>query len=266
MIGTFLWRRLVELKQGLPEALFLLCGDYRQVPPVEQLDKPFDYFESAGMKFLANNNRIEFKVRQRYDEALWDFAEAVWEENRTDYAVVDTENGDDITPEYLDGKNVISYFNETRKSINSMMNDYKAEQADETFPVPYEPEEDEDKAKAQQQDATLFVGVPIIATSNKKGDDEDLMFANNETFTITEIDDEYFTAVSERPEGEWAIRVAVPEFHSFFNLNYCATVHKSQGATIDNEIVIFNYQRMTKNLKYTAITRAKQLSQITIIL
>jgi hypothetical protein len=267
MIGEFLWRRLVELKIVVPNAYFVLCGDYRQVPPVEQLAKPVDYFECSAMKYLSNYSRIEFIQRQRYDLPLWNFAEKVWEEDTTDYAVVQTENGDDITPEYLDGKNVICYYNETRKSINQLMNEYHSEQVGgEYIFEPFIPSEG--KTDSKQQDAYLYVGLPILAHMNKRVEDGEgeLMFANNECFTITSIDGTTFTAVSQRPDGDWSITIPIEEFHTYFLLAYCATVHKSQGATIDNDIVIFNYNRMTKNLKYTAITRAKQLTQIVIVL
>ena len=135
---------------------------------------------------------------------------------------------------------------------------------DEVEFVPYETEEGEDVGI--QQDAYIYVGLPIMATKNKKGDDDEMIFVNNERFTITAMADGIFTAVAERPDGEWSIQVSVQDFHSMFILGYASTTHKSQGATIDNDIVIFNYDKMSKNLKYTAITRAKKLSQLIIVL
>ena len=96
-----------------------------------------------------------------------------------------------------------------------------------------------------------------------------MMCANSESFVVTRLDDELVTAVSVRPDEngesynhEFVLKTA--EFHKFFCLNYCSTTHKQQGATIDNDIVIFDYSAMTRELRYTALTRAKRLAQITI--
>lgn len=274
MIGQYLWRRLVELKKAVPNAHFLLCGDYRQVPPVEETEHTIDYFNCSALKYLANYTKIEFSVRQRYDEALWDFAEDVYERNTTDLSKVKVLSEDAITPEVLAGSNMICYFNATRKRINKMMNDYYSAKASVVVSVPYEPGEDDtmdSKKMDLPQDADLYPGVPIIAHRNVKDKESDgLLMANNECFVVEDVDDEQVVAVSKRinedgEEEEHRINIATNEFHKHFLLNYIATTHKSQGATIDNNIVVFDYERMTRNIRYTAITRSKKLSQITIV-
>ena len=166
----------------------------------------------------------------------------------------------------------ICYLNETRKRINKLRNYFFANKisSNEMVMLPFENEEE--IVKPIQQDAILYVGIPIIAHKNKTVDGE-LETANNETFVIDSIDFEghSFTAISTRPNEngepeEYCLTLPLEEFHNRFLLNYCTTVHKSQGATIPTgKIYIFDYEAMSKNLKYTAITRAKQLSQIIIV-
>ncbi len=274
MIGQYLWRRLVELKKAVPNAHFLLCGDYRQVPPVEENHTTVDYFNCSALKYLANYTKVEFSVRQRYDEALWNFAEDVYEKDTTDLSKVNVLAASAICPEVLMGSNMICYFNSTRKRLNKIMNDYYSAKASVVFAVPYEPEEDDtmdDKKKDLPQDADLYAGLPIIAHRNVKDKENDgLLMVNNECFVVEDVDEENLVAVSSRinEEGEaeeHRITISTNEFHKMFLLNYIATTHKSQGATIDNNIVVFDYQAMSRNIRYTAITRSKKLSQITIV-
>jgi hypothetical protein len=272
MIGAYLWRRLVELKKAVPTAHFLLAGDYRQVPPVEEGNEDYDYFECPAMKYMANYTRIEFVERQRYDEALWNFAEQVWEQDTTNLSMVKAVPAVKANSKFLAGKSAICYFNTTRVMVNKMMNDYFADKDDDLVIVfPFKPEEADAGKKTLQQDVKLYKGLPVIAHHNEKAKDSDeLRWANNECFTVTELDESGMKLVSQRPneDGDMEdheVEIVTKEFHKHFLLNYCSTTHKSQGATIDNDIVVYDYDAMTKNIKYTAITRCKKISQIHIV-
>lgn len=265
MIGEFLWRRLVELKATLPRAYIMLLGDYRQAPPVEE--NPIDYFNHSAVKYLANYTKIEFTVRQRYDEALWDFAENVYENSNTDMTKINIiENP---TPDILAKTINICFYNSTRKYINRIVNEYVAQKQSDVYNMPFE----SDNKKALQQTAIMYVGCPVIAHKNyttRGGEEVVINCVNNEVFTITSIDDSKITATSMRTDDdgepvEHNFTIDTEDFHDYFCLNYCSTTHKQQGATIDNNVVIFDYSVMSRELKYTAITRVKKLSQITIV-
>ena len=58
MITKELWRRLAFVKQATG-IKFLLIGDDKQLPPVED-DKVEDYFNHPAVKYLCNNNRNNF--------------------------------------------------------------------------------------------------------------------------------------------------------------------------------------------------------------
>jgi hypothetical protein len=254
MIGSFLWRRLVELKKHM-KAYFMLLGDYRQVPPVEEGESA-DYFNSSAMKYMSNYQQIEFIERQRYDEALWDFAEDVYEREHTDLSKVHSASKFDIN--FLMNSTNICYYNATRKFVNKHLNEYAAKTKESKYVVEFESED----AKAKQQTAILYAGLPIISIKNNKKFD----MVNNETYIVKSVDDEKLTAIAMRAidgeEHEHVVCIATEEFHNYFMLNYCSTTHCQQGATINNDIVIFDYENMSKELRYTALTRAKKLSQI----
>ena len=269
MLSSFLWRCLVELKKVLPNAFFILCGDYRQIPPVEEGNDNYDYFKCSALRFLSCGNKIEFSQRQRYDERLWDFAEEVWEDpaDKRHHYEAKTPTLDEMV-----GSSNICYFNRTRKQINARLNKYVAEVIDRKIELPFVQEEFD--PKALQQDAIIYPGLPIISIKNcfykQDGKTTDEMeTANNEMFEIIDFDSDFFVCETQRltEEGDLAthtITIPLDEFHNRFVLNYATTTHKSQGATIDNNIIVWDYEQMTKNLKYTAITRAKKLSQISI--
>lgn len=269
MIGAYLWRRLVELKRYLGNSCyFLLCGDYRQAPPVEEEER--DYFDSSAVKYLSNHIRIEFTVRKRYDLDLWNFAEDVYERDYTNYDLIKRVDRDDIA--FLSTTANICYYNKTRKYVNARINSYVATSKKEKIVLKYEHPEDSEilEAKALQQDVVLYAGLPIMAIktmSDKKT--KEVLCVNNESFVVEDID-QFITMSSIRTneEGEeykHTITCKYGEFHSMFVMKYCSTTHKQQGDTIDKNIVIFDYRCMSKNLKYTAVTRAKKLSQIHIV-
>jgi ATP-dependent exoDNAse (exonuclease V) alpha subunit len=132
------------------------------------------------------------------------------------------------------------------------------------------------KEKALQQDVILYKGLPVMAIKSKtvKKDDEKIVLCvNNESFMISDnnidnnnLDNEItlFSIRTSEKQQDYAHYITIPtsEFHELFVMKYCSTTHKQQGDTIDKDIVIFDYNCMSKNLKYTAITRAKKLSQI----
>jgi hypothetical protein len=267
MIGEFLWRRLVELKKALPDAYIMLLGDYRQAPPVEE--NPIDYFNHSSVKYMCNYHKIEFTVRQRYDEALWDFAEDVYENNNTDFSKINVV--ENPSAQILSKTTNICFYNRTRKHINRIVNAYVAKHQDVVYSVEFV--SDPTKKKELQQTALLYIGCPIIAHKNytSRIDGElDIHCVNNETFVITSIDAENIVSTSIRADDdgepvEHTFRIDTNEFHDYFCLNYCSTTHKQQGATIDNNVIIFDYESMSRELKYTAVTRVKKLTQISIV-
>ncbi len=228
MIGANLWRLLCEVKKALPTAKFVLLGDNRQLGPVGET---IDFFESSMVRFLAGGMRAELTEKQRYDQALWDFAEAIYAGLPLGFQRGAVMNGRHLC-----------YLNATRRKINAMLNEKRG-----LFIAA-------DPACEDSQDTYVYAGLPIIAVRNfSRGDD--IYCVNAERFSVVSVGDR-IRVMSERPDGEHFWDIEIEEFHQYFVMNFCSTVHKAQGETITGPVTIWDVERMDKRLLYTAVTRA----------
>jgi hypothetical protein len=246
MIGKELWKRINLLKIN-SNIKFLLLGDEKQCPPVENEDIE-DYFNHSAVKSICNYNRNVLDVRKRYDEKLYNILEDV-NNIKIDYA--------HAIKEPLTERN-ICYFNKTRKRINKYWNDKKKKDGDLFILA----DEENDKT----QDMYIYEGLPVIAMKTKH-DGDNILFANSETFNVGNIDNEYISLCCERPDenGEKEIYIydcPIEDFRDYFLLNYCSTTHKSQGETITEEYTIYDWDCMTTKIKYTALSRAVKYENV----
>jgi hypothetical protein len=245
MINKELWKILLLLKEET-KIKFLLIGDEKQLPPIEDDGIERDYFNSSIVKFLSNYNKINLTVKKRYDEKLSKILEDVENININDF-----KNNNET-------KINICYFNKTRKKINAYWNN-KEKKANSILIKADENDE-------ITQDIYLYSGLPLIARQNLKGGD---LIINNEKFILGDYDDEFLYLSSERPDenGEIFIHVIdikINDLQKLFSLNYCSTTHKSQGETISENFTIYDFNFMSKKCKYTALSRAKKMEQIKI--
>ncbi len=172
MIGKELWKRINLLKIN-SNIKFLLLGDEKQCPPVENEDIE-DYFNHPAVKSICNYNRNILDVRKRYDEKLYNILEDV-NNIEIDYA--------HAIKEHLTERN-ICYYNKTRKRINKYWNDKKKKDGDLFILA----DEENDKT----QDMYIYEGLPVIAMKTKH-DGVNILFANSETFNVGNIDNEYIS-------------------------------------------------------------------------
>jgi hypothetical protein len=243
MIGKDLWKKISLLKIN-SIIKFLLLGDEKQCPPVENEDID-DYFNHPAVKSICNYNRNILDVRKRYDEKLYNILEDV---NNIEI---------DYIKEHLTERN-ICYFNKTRKRINKYWNDKKKKDGDLFIPA----DEENDKT----QDMYIYEGLPVICMKTKH-DGDDVLIANSESFNVCNIDDEYISLECERPDenGEkqmYFYDCPIEEFSDYFLLNYCSTTHKTQGETITEKYTIYDWNCMTTKIKYTALSRAVKYENV----
>lgn len=244
MINKDLWKRLFLLKEET-KLKFLLVGDEKQLPPIEDDGIEKEYFNSSIVKYLTNYRKINLEVIKRYDEKLSEVLK----------------NVDDIKLEEIkdkiDTKINICYLNNTRKRINKYWN--KKNKKDNSVLI-------EDGEDMQTQDIYLYEGLPLIARKNLNGGEFTI---NNEKFIVDNFDDEYIYLSSDRPDDngnifKHKIDVKIDDIHQNFLLNYCSTTHKSQGETITEKFSIYDFNLMSKKCKYTALSRARNINQIII--
>jgi hypothetical protein len=264
MIGRDLWRRLCLLKQELPDLIFLLLGDDKQIEPVED-NGIKDYFNHPAVKYICNYNKNILNVRKRYDEILYNLLEDV-----------DNINVSDITkyPKLITDRN-ICYYNKTRIRVNKMWNDKNKKDGDLFLSKPVARltrngniNQDDEKYFKLTQDMYIYEGLPIIAMRTLYDKETDLLlFANSETFNICFIGDEEIGIYNERPDenGEkqpYNISIPIEDFNQYFLMNYCSTTHKAQGETITENFTIYDWDAMTTKLRYTALSRARKIDQV----
>ena len=103
-------------------------------------------------------------------------------------------------------------------------------------------------------------------------DNKNGMYMNNETFEVVDYDDDVVYLITERPNdvGELevhSLEVAIDSIQKLFYLNYCTTIHKTQGTTIKDAFTIWdwNHPCMSKKAKYTALSRGTCPENISIV-
>jgi len=243
MINKDLWKLILLLKEET-QYNFLLIGDEKQLPPIEDDGIEREYFNSSVVKYIYNYNKINLEVKKRYDENLSQILKDVENININDFK------------RKIETKFNICYFNNTRKRINEYWNNkeknnnsilIKANENDEIT-----------------QDIYLYKGLPLIARKNLKGGEETI---NNEKFILDNYDNQYLFLSSERPDDngdifKHKIDIEINDLQKLFCLNYCSTTHKSQGETISENFTIYDFNFMSKKCKYTALSRAKTAEQI----
>ena len=258
MISADLWTYLILLKR-VSGAVFILLGDYRQLPAVE--DKEHEYFNSSIMKFLTNNNRIELLERQRYDLELWNWLEAFYEDG------IIGDNLEKVININYEAYN-ICYYNRTRERVNRQyMNHFKTSDA---VYLGHTKKDDDDKAS----DVYIYENLPVMAIVNKlkaskKSDLKQALYCNSDTMRVVSFNKDIITMKLDIADefGNDIVEVKYSDFHKSFVCNYCSTTHKNQGATITQKIQLWDWSKMTEDrrIAYTAVSRGKTVQQIKIV-
>lgn len=248
MISVDLWRHLLMLKKQFPYLIFILCGDYRQLPPIEIWGTT--YFNSEIVKYLCNNNSIELTVRKRYDEEMGSWLDNFYEKGIVDWTKLKVEKHD------WNGVNIV-YYNKTRDSVNDLfMNHFKPQDA---YYLPYERKNKDDRHKS----IYLYKGLPVMSIKNKTK----LELINSDELIVEDYDVENKMITMKKLDDDSILEISFDDFHKIFVCAYAFTVHKIQGATMTEKINIWNKDVILndKNIGYTAISRAKKLNQIIIV-
>jgi ATP-dependent exoDNAse (exonuclease V) alpha subunit len=250
MINAALWNKLIVLKKTTG-AIFILLGDYRQCPPIED-GKETDYFTHPYAKALTNYNRCELVKPQRYDMKMWKWLEDFYKDGWEGKMIKKKKpSKEDI----LTRRNIV-YTNKTRTRINNfcMEEISKGKNAFIVLGIP-------DKCKNEKAvKATIYIGLPVMAIANNK----DYEIINSEEFIVDKFNGNNEVIHIKAVDDDREVIVEFKHFHTNFVVNYAATTHKSQGATYTNGINIWDwdYMREDRRIGYTAISRGKTCEQI----
>jgi len=254
MVPSYLWKILILLKRKYPNKIFILMGDYRQLTPIED-GKKIDVFNHPIVKYLCNRNRIELTEMKRYNLPLWNFLERGYEHK--DWSGLERRK---VSCDEIYENKSVCFTNDTRKYVNDMCMDY-FKNLTRHIKLPA-PRNDEGMFIYKYiQDAYLYAGLPIMSyTNNTK-----LEIINSEEFVVVDYDDEKIYV--DRVEGGESFEIEIERFHSLFVVNYCATAHKSQGATYKCKVFLWEWDilRSDKKLCYTACSRTTCLENLIIV-
>lgn len=241
MIPKHIWKIISYIKDN-SNIKFILIGDHNQTKPIEFFTfNNTHYMNNSGVKYIADYNKVNLKEIQRYDKELHKILE-----NLTKYNIpINIAR----FPEKQNTTINLSFLNKTRLRINELNN------KKEGLFVPKNP------MSKQSQDMYIYEDCPVIAYKT----DKNKAYVNSEIFTVSHYDKEYIYLYSLRNNDIHAIDIPISEFNNIFLLGYCMTVHKSQGSTIKQSFNIYDWKKMDKELRYTALSRAKSINQIGII-
>ena len=244
MVKEKFYRLLTNIKKINPKIIFFVCGDFGQLEPVNDTWKG-DYKNSPVLFNLCQNNKLVLTKCKRSDEYLFNLCK----------------NVDDVKvqefPLKVETNLNLAYYHSTRKQINNdcMERNLKL-QADTPIYIP----EDEDNPKTQN--LKLVKGMPIICHRTEKK----LEILNSDRFIITYIDDQRIEFTNELlKETEHApINMETKDFHKYFYLAYCITIHASQGETFKAPYTIYDWGSIGRKAKYVALSRGTDRNNIQI--
>ena len=248
MITKELWHRLMLLKVAVPSLVFILIGDENQLPPVEpdEINAKENYFNHPAVMYLANSNVITLTKVYRYSPELKRQLDDFLSDKDFDYKPY-------LRKGFTDTRYNICFFNRTRKAVNAHWNQ---KETPEKFLYISENIYDE-----YTQDMNVYENLPVIARKTiNKGE----VCCNNETFLVTDFDDENINLFTFRDDEPHYIEIPVNKFRDTFLMNYCSTVHKSRGETLSERITIYDWKSpklqyfdksYIKKLRYTALSR-----------
>ena len=246
MVQECFYQLFIMIKRTFPAIKFLIAGDFRQLAPVCDTWSG-DYKNSAALFSLCSGNRVQLTTCRRADSVLFDLCKNV--------DMVDVSAFPVIQKTYLN----LAYKHSTRIRVNHECQIRFLESHSEYLFIPKsEPKKSGDKKLVKTQDVMLCVGTPVIAhTTNKKMD-----ILNSERFTVKSWSEETIVVT----DGDREVECKVSQFHQFFYLAFCITVHSSQGETFNSPYTIYdwNFFHFEDKAKYVALSRSTDMKNIQI--
>ena len=240
MIEKF-YQLFMMIKRTFSNIKFIIVGDFDQLPPVKD-NWEGDYKNSSALWSLCDGNRIQLLECRRADKMLFNACKSVETIDLNEFPVTEKT--------FLN----LAYTHRTRIQVNNeCMERYLKNGLKYLFL-------EKDKTNPKTQNVKLAKGMPIIAhTTNKK-----MNILNSEKFVIKSITNEIIII----SDGERNIEIKSKDFHLFFYLGFCITIHASQGETFTEKYTIYDwkFKRFCNRAKYVALSRGTDIKNIQISL
>jgi hypothetical protein len=240
----------VNIKKMVPTMRFIISGDFEQLDPVEDSWRG-DYKYSAALFELCSGNRLQLTKNRRSDSRLFELSKKAESVKICDFPITEKT--------FLN----IAYKHETRMRVNEeCIKRFLKEEVDEEDLKLFLPK---DANNPKTQDVTLTIGMPVVChttRNDKKQKSKSNGFLNSEIFEVQRIEEDTIILV----EGDREIVIKHNEFHKYFYIGFCITVHTSQGETFSQKYTIYdwNFFHFSKKAKYVALSRATSYENIQI--
>jgi hypothetical protein len=240
MVYELMYKYFTTIHRLKPHLKFILSGDFRQLSPVNDRVGDVDYKNSFVLRELTNFLRLELTECRRSDDDVYNLSLNV--------------NG--ISPNQFKSDKIhffnICFLNKTRHQVNKKCMDVKIKKAKGAKLAIL----NIGKLHTTDYEILLCKGIPIIARVNSI----QMQIMNNELFTIEKVIKKTNTIIIQ--SGEKSLTFQQEDFKKYFELAFCITNYGSQGETFNEPYGIYDWNLMSKNGKYVAITRATSINQI----
>jgi ATP-dependent exoDNAse (exonuclease V) alpha subunit len=264
MVKEIFYKVFLSIKRLKPNIKFILCGDFKQLKPVnDRYD--YDYANSPALFELCDGQKLELTKCRRADRVMFDLCnpETINEVDITQFS--ETAVSTRVNP----GDNKftnrhLSFTNNKRIAVNNICMKQFIKSANDKAKVNKKKQPTVLKLSKlafdkNSQDVELLTGMPIIARINCRAYD----INNNETFVIKSISDKEIVVKSDTEDKQ--VTIAIIDFQKLFYLAFCITVHKSQGCTFNHPYTIHEWKQFDDRLKYVALSRATKKEYINIV-
>ena len=241
MVKEVFYKFLLMIKTLKPSLKFIICGDFRQLPPVnDRVD--VNYKNSIALYELCDGNRLQLSKCRRADDELFQLCT---EDN------IPKVTKDDFGHKFCDFN--ICFTNARRISINDMImkKRYQTSKPKKGTFLKLNKSYFDDNS----QDVILMCKTPLISRKT----DEKLGLIKNEFYKVKRIDGDRIILDND------LVFIDHEKFQNYFYPAYAITTHKSQGCTFNFEYTIHEWDRMDSSLRYVALSRATEKNLINII-
>lgn len=228
------------IKRSFPNIKFIIAGDFGQLPPVKD-NWSGDYENSPAMFDLCDGNKINLMTCRRANRELYDLC--------CDVNSINTERFPPVEKTYLN----LAYTHRTRINVNrECMERYLKNYKLTTVYIP------RNIHNPKTQNVNLAKGMPIIAHKT----DKPKSIINSQTFIITQVSS---TEIKYKFDKD-VYTIPISDFHKYFYLGFCITIHASQGATFNEKYTIHDWEIecFCDKAKYVAMSRSTDINNIQI--
>ena len=243
MLAEIFYKFLLMIKRVKPDIKFIISGDYNQLKAVnDRISVHTDYANAPCLFELADYNKLELTKCRRADDKLY---------NLIKFDNIPNVKPSDFTETDNYNNNIhVCFTNKKRIEINhiKMKELYKKKSR---HGLKLDGLSYDDRSQA----VILNKGVPIISKVNN----EEMGIYNNQRFIIKKIDDFNITIVD---DFDNELKIKISDFQKFFLVAYAATIHCSQGMSINEPYTIHEWDRLDQRLKYVAVSRSRDHSFI----